>query len=108
MMEIMGNIMGEDISPELPDIWVVSNREKMNGAAAILCQGTIEKLKERIGDKFVILPSSVHELICLSTDGMDENYLSGMVSDINRTMVSAQEKLTDQVMIFEDGVIRTL
>ncbi len=110
MTDILGNLMGNfnPVEPEFPVMWVVTNRLKMNGAAAILCQSVVEQLKNRIGDRFGIIPCSVNELICLSADGMDENYLTETVSDINRTMVSTEERLTDQVMIFEDGVIRTL
>ena len=60
-----------------------------------------------ISDEFLILPSSVHELIFVPVFWLvtDLNQYKQMVADINSTEVSPQDKLTDSVYYYKDGVV---
>lgn len=64
MNSLLGRISGIRMDDELP-MWVISNENHLQGAAAILCQSVIEKIKQRIGLRFYILPSSVCEVIAV-------------------------------------------
>lgn len=42
-------------------MYVISNRDNSFGAAAILCSSVYNVLSQHLGEKFIILPSSIHE-----------------------------------------------
>ena len=48
-----------------PSMYVLTNEDKLNGAAMILNPEAMEMVREAVGDDFFILPSSIHEcLMC--------------------------------------------
>ncbi|MCD8125126.1 MAG: DUF5688 family protein, partial [Lachnospiraceae bacterium] len=57
----------EDIRAETTKakMYVITNREKWEGASAILSPRALEEAREKMGENFYILPSSRHELILL-------------------------------------------
>lgn len=87
-------------------IWFVSNKDKSYGAAVILCKETLKKLHKILGEAFLILPASVHEVLCLARqDEESENYYSWMVHEINEDCVSPEERLSDHIYLCRNGVI---
>ena len=50
---------GEDI------FYVLTNRYRNFGAACLLYEGCLERIGEKLGGEFYVLPSSVHEVIIL-------------------------------------------
>lgn len=77
---------------------IVSNKERWNGAGVLPI--SLDMLKEKFG-KFYILPSSIHEVICIPADGVeDKAYLDEMVRDTNRTMVEPSDQLADHAYYF--------
>ncbi len=94
-------------APVDDSMWVVTNSHKTQGAGCILSKDVLAQLAERMNVKsFYILPSSVHEVIAIpasSTDDVDA--LASMVKEINRTEVDPQERLTDSVYLYENGVL---
>ena len=72
------------------------------GASAIADDDILREVSNRFGwKKFVILPSSIHELILLPDDmGMDVEYAKKMVHDINRTDLSPEDFLSDSVYMW--------
>lgn len=107
--EVICEMMGHELPLEgetaFP-MYVVSNSTSIHGAAAILSDKTFESLREKLGDKIAILPSSIHECIAVAYKTQDdlENFIS-MVKEINETVVSVSDKLTDNVYLFCDGVL---
>lgn len=94
--------VGEDGQEQCPDktdcIYVVSNLQHENGAAAILYPGLLRAFADKIGHDFYILPSSIHETIFIPDDGMaDRRMLLDMVRDVNRTEISEKEFLSDNI-----------
>ena len=52
--------------------------------------------------KFIVLPSSIHEMIVIPDDGkcaIEE--LSKMVQEVNQTQIEPEERLTDQAYVIE-------
>lgn len=82
----------------LPDMYVVSNIEKCNGAVEILNENVIEKAVNMIREDFYVIPSSIHETILVPEHlcGSPEE-LQEMVRTINDTQVAEEERLSYHV-----------
>ena len=110
MSDVMGDFLGlEEIGDmrdiEIPELLIVSNSKYIYGAAACLSKIVQDNLREILGDEYVILPSSIHEVICVPMELADEvSELAEMVSSINSSnSVSAIDKLTDSVYQVKNG-----
>ncbi len=81
-----------------PSFYVISNKDKTLGAVNILLPETHRILSKKLGEKFIILPSSIHECIAIEyTDDIDD--LVNMVTSINSTMVASEEQLNNHVYL---------
>ncbi len=88
---------------EMPDprMYVLSNDSKAFGAAAMLDTDTMDKIRNEVGE-FYILPSSVHEvLIVPKREGMELSDLEAMVQEVNATQVAPNEVLSDHVFEYD-------
>ncbi len=92
---------------EAPMLYVISNKQKCNGAASILYSDCLDQLSEKLGSDLFILPSSVHETLALSADKGTVSELAQMVREVNATQVSPQEQLSDHVYRY-DAKAKTL
>jgi len=98
-MEEMGMASGEQM-------YILTNKQKLNGAAALLDSRMMEAIYERIGE-FYILPSSTQEVICLPIGNrMDVEDLKAMVKEVNDTQVALEDLLSYSVYSYNpvDGV----
>ncbi|MCR5675944.1 MAG: DUF5688 family protein [Lachnospiraceae bacterium] len=94
---------GEDSSVPA---WFVSNIQRSFGAAALLCESTRARLHGELGPCFCILPSSVHEVLCLPCDNEEDAVrFSSMVREINESCVDPCERLSDHVYLCRNGVV---
>lgn len=85
---------------------VVSNESCINGATAILYNGVLKEISDTYGKDIAVLPSSIHEVICLPYDIKSIKFLKEMVADINATVVSIEEVLTNNVYIYNRVINR--
>ena len=86
---------------------IVSNDQRLNGAAVMFYPEAMEKLSEQLGGSFHILPSSVHEMIIIpESEELNAQELQALVSEVNATQVAPQDRLTDEVYHydFEDRI----
>lgn len=113
MMEMMGGgldmdeDMLSDMMPPEDMMYVLTTKDKVNGACMLLNKKVMEKVVEKVGSDFFILPSSVHEcLVVPAQDNMDISYLENMVQEVNASEVSEQERLSDRVYRYslENGI----
>lgn len=85
----------DDFTPD-PDfdfsLNILTNDTGVFGASVILYKNMYEKLSKYFKD-FVIIPSSVHELIILDSYNFDISSLSEIIKEVNRTVVSKEEIL---------------
>ncbi len=87
---------------EIPSMYVLTNGDKLNGASALLDSKTMEDISNRLGGDFIVLPSSIHECIILpATVGMDREALESMVRDVNAGEVTPEERLSDNVYMYD-------
>lgn len=96
--EIFNNMNGEAAFP----MYVVTNEEKLNGAAALFYPGAMEQIAEKLGGNFFVLPSSVHETLIVPDNGdISHHKLKDMVQEVNATQVAVHEVLTEQVYSYD-------
>lgn len=100
-----GGVSVEDWEPDGSPMTVLTTREQVNGAGVIFCDGVLRKIREKIGD-FYVLPSSVHEVLVIPvSEGIDRDELEEMVKAVNAAEVAPEDRLSDQVYLF-DGTLR--
>lgn len=100
------NIVDADatIKDEIRNI-IISNEKLYYGAIFILNKEIQEMLYRKLGD-FYILPSSVHEVICIPKVDTDKEYLLKMVKEVNSEYFMTDiDILTDDVFEIRDGKI---
>lgn len=110
MREMMAEMWGVDIDslPAEPAQAIVTNKERMFGAINIYSEDCIKQVQEILGTKnFYVLPSSIHEVICVPTEGIEIDDLLKMVTEVNQTQVRPEERLGDFVLYY-DGITRQL
>ena len=79
-----------------PPVYVLTNQEKYLGAAALFYPGAQERLSEVMHGDYIVIPSSVHEVLViperLLPDG-DLQEIDEMVQAVNGTEVKPEEVL---------------
>ena len=84
---------------------IVSNENLYYGAVLILHKKVHDEIYKKLGD-FYILPSSVHEVICVPKVDADKEYLLKMVKEVNSEYFMTDiDILTDDVFEIRDGKI---
>ncbi len=109
MYDMVLSMMPSDASEELQEaletmnsaengtMFVVTNDRKHFGATAFLYEEFLNTFAQAHGD-FIILPSSVHELIFLTdVHEPDRDWLYHMVRNVNETELSTDEVLSESV-----------
>lgn len=82
-------------------MYVLTNRQKLQGAACMFYPNVLKNFAENIDRNLFILPSSVHEVILLPDDaGTEKEALLDMVMEINRTQVAESEVLADSIYYY--------
>lgn len=102
LKELMHDSIG-DLDFAEPLLYVLTNSDKVNGAALLLDAETMDHVSERIGQNFYILPSSIHETIFVPasiTDSQDLSFLAEMVVQVNGSEVQPEEVLSDHVYCY--------
>ena len=93
----------EAMMPPEDNMFVLSNEQKLNGAAALLDDKMMDQIAEKVGGDFYILPSSIHEVLIVPADaGMDLKDLEAMVQEVNETQVAPQDRLSDHVYQYDN------
>jgi hypothetical protein len=95
----------------VPEIYVLTNEAKIQGAACMLYENVLKEFAEKIGSDLIVIPSSVHEVLLLpdkvfrgpSESRMHQELIRDfdrMVCDVNRTEVVPDEVLSDHVYFY--------
>lgn len=86
---------------------ILSNKDKLFGAAQILNPEVMKTISDKIGNGFWILPSSVHEVIILpDNEALDKDDLTCMIKAINENELLPQDLLSDHPYRYFDGVVK--
>lgn len=101
----MVDISKEELSQgrkNFPDMQILTNDLCINGASVILYDSFMKEVYERFGGKFIILPSSVHEVLVVPLeDSVYIPYLQEVVESINQRFVAEDEILSDNVYMYD-------
>lgn len=103
--------MVDAMFPDDLPMYVVSNKSMMWGASTLMYDGILEQIHDTIGDDYVILPSSIHEVIVVKqTAGVDTAEMVNMVKEINGTVLSPEEVLSNSIYQYNsaDNSITTI
>ena len=83
-------------------MYVLSNKDKIFGAAAILYDDLIKNFSRKVNANLYILPSSIHEVIIVPENCVDDSdYLNDMVCEVNATQVPKSEILSDHAYFYD-------
>lgn len=84
------------------EMYVISNRYGVNGTAVFLDDRFMESVREQLQGDFYILPSSIHEMICINaTNDMRVDELESIVTNINACQLLPEERLSDHVYKYD-------
>lgn len=89
---------------KLPDKFTfltLTNEYHNNAAAAVFCPEVQMRLSELFPEGYYLLPSSIHEFLIYPYDGCTVENLLEVVKDVNRTLVSKINFLSDNVYYFD-------
>lgn len=106
MIEMMGEEQAGEIGiEEMPAeneiMFVLTNEQKEFGAAELINEAAMEKIRDVVQSDFYILPSSVHEVLCVRTDAFSVPELEALVQEVNATQVEAKDRLSDHVYKYD-------
>lgn len=83
-------------------MYVLTNASRNMGAGCILYPDMLQACAEKVGKEFYLLPSSIHEMILIPCDKVDDpKELICMVRDINHTAVFASDRLSDHIYKYD-------
>lgn len=87
---------------EFTSMFILSNKMRVHGASAILCDGVLRQFaNEHRCDKVIILPSSIHETLLIPMDAEgDAEYFNYMVREVNETSLAEEEILSDHAYLY--------
>ena len=100
--ELGVDIIEQPAAEIAPDMMVVTNREKNNGAGVLFDYDTMNALCNKYNTSFVVLPSSIHEFLLFPyKPGMPGSFFTNMVKEVNETLVTPEEQLADTAFVFK-------
>lgn len=109
LLEMAGKSRGQwDALPEGPiasgelPMKILTNHQRIFGAAVILYDNYLERLAEKWECSFYVLPSSIHEVIIFPKLEADEGEtLQKIVEEVNATVLDPQEILSNNVYLYD-------
>jgi hypothetical protein len=90
-------------------MFICTNQRMVFGAIMLTWDYALEKLKEKLGAEYIILPASVNEIIGIPMQAEEEwKILAQMVQSVNKTMVDQEEILSDSLYRYRNGNVEIL
>jgi hypothetical protein len=105
--EEMKELFVETGAPETPmfepdeELWVISNKIGVYGAVQILYAENLQQIADKVKNDIYILPSSIHECICVSKNKMNPMELQDLVREVNMGMVDVADRLSNQFYLYD-------
>lgn len=100
--ELADMLVGE--TEPVETLYIITNEKRTFGAASMLYEDGLHGLAESIGTDLYVLPSSVHEVIAVSTSMGSAEEMARMVREVNTGQVSLEERLSDQVYLYDKNL----
>lgn len=101
-----GNILDEVIREQMDrtpkeSIWLIGNAKGINGAIAMLDEECLQMASDIIGSDLYILPSSIHEVLAVSTEAGSAKELEMIVKEVNISQVLPEERLSNNIYYYD-------
>lgn len=104
--EALADMIVGDPAPD-ETLYVLSSGRGSFGASVMLYGDSLHEAAERTGTDLYILPSSIHEVLAVSTSMGSAQDMKSMVSSVNLEQVSPEDRLSDNVYHY-DRISRVL
>lgn len=103
MDAIMNNIFTpQETETEPINFYIVTNRQKSQGAACILYPQMLEMIAKKLGGSFYMIPSSIHEVIIFKDTGEEDIcYLQEVILEANSSQVLVEDILSDHPYYYD-------
>jgi len=84
------------------EMYVLTTQSKMFGASLILSDSIMKTIREKIGKDFVIIPSSIHEVIILPIpeENMSISDIMEMINSVNSGSLENTDVLSDHPYLY--------
>ena len=100
--EMLAGMVSFILYPSAIPMYILTNKQELNGASALLYGDILKDFANKKGADMYILPSSIHEVIMVPADRIDDpQKLSSMVHEANTTVVSTGDVLSDSVYYYD-------
>lgn len=101
MNEALDGIFPAELFEDMIPMYVLTNEQKLFGAACILYQDQLKSFAEKKNADLYVLPSSVHETILIPRiPNLNQEAFLDIVSEINQSQVEEEEVLADSVFFY--------
>ena len=102
MGEMLAGMVSFILYPSDIPMYILTNKQELNGASALLYGDVLKDFANKKGADMYILPSSIHEVIMVPADRInDPTKLLSIVHDANTTVVSIGDVLSDSVYYYD-------
>lgn len=112
MEDVIREFIPSEEMVQMPiSLFVLSNKDRVHGAACILYPDLLKHVSGEIGSSMYIIPSSVHETLLIPAKKVDESkckYIKDMVSMVNDTQVAEEEILSYSVYFYDRNTDKTI
>lgn len=79
-----------------PPLYIVINQSGLNGATGVFINKELRaEIRECIGGDFIIIPSSLQEVLVMRAEDANIESIKSMIHEVNSTTVSEEEILSD-------------
>lgn len=97
MFDTLSEMVDMEDLPNTDDfMYVLTNKEKLQGASTILYPDVLSTFADRKNANLWLIPSSIHEWIIIPDDGnMNRETLSEMIQEVNGSQLAVDEILSD-------------
>lgn len=101
-IESIEDVLGLSENDYYQTFFVMSNSRRHFGAATMLYDNALDDFADQIHDSFSIIPSSIHEVLLVPDRlGISSDELSGMLTDVNISIVRDDEILSDRIYHYD-------
>lgn len=98
-----GRLFPAEICKMADFLYVMTNSRKIHGAAAMMNRDAMDKLAERVGSNFFLIPSSIHEVMAVPEKDSDADSLALLLKEGNRVCSAENEILSDTIYYYDAG-----
>ena len=101
--ELLSAMMGAELDEEMDmpaPMIVMTSANHIQGARALLSEEAMNRVHDMIGD-FIVIPSSIQEVICIPRSAVNADDIREMVHEVNITQVALEDRLSDNIFEYD-------